>query len=68
MATHARSVTLLLNTRDQKMKSLHDILTKVGGILGCEGCGRMALLQIDLVSDPEPDLAKLGVNSLQINE
>ena len=68
MATRARSVTLQLNIRDQKMKSLHDILTKVGGILGCEGCGRMALLRIDMVADPPPDLAKLGVNALQINE
>ncbi|HEX9073819.1 MAG TPA: hypothetical protein VF852_17940 [Pseudolabrys sp.] len=68
MATRGRSVTLMLNTHEQKMKSLHDILTKVGGILGCEGCGRMALLHIDVVGDPQPDLAKLGVNSMQINE
>jgi len=63
-----RSVTLMLNTHNQNMKSLHDILTRVGGILGCDGCGKMALLHIDVVGDPQPDLTKLGVNSMQIRE
>jgi len=50
------------------MESLQALLKKVGGILGCEACGRIAFLHIDTIGDPDPALAKLGATSIQINQ
>ena len=68
MATRARSATVHLNTHDQKMESLQALLKKVGGILGCEACGRIAFLHMDTIGDPDPALAKLGATSIQVNQ
>jgi hypothetical protein len=65
---HAKSVTLHLSTQNQKMDNLQSILKRVGGMIGCEACGRMALLRIDLLGDPAADLAKQGVTSMQVHE
>ena len=66
MATSAKSVRLQLNTKDQKMESLHDLLAKVGGLVGCGRCGRIAYLHIETLGDPAPEFAHSGVISMQI--
>lgn len=66
MATKAKSITLHLNTKDQKIQSLHDIIAKVGGLAGCMACGRIAYLHIQTVGDPPPEFAHGGVTSMQI--
>jgi hypothetical protein len=68
MTTRARSATIHLNPRDQNMENLQSLLKKVGGILGCEACGRIAFLHIDTIGDPDPALAKLGATSIQVNQ
>jgi hypothetical protein len=50
------------------MESLQSLLKHVGGMLGCEACGRIAYLHIDLLGDPDPGLAKLGAISMQTHE
>lgn len=62
--SRGRSITIQLNTHNQHIDALHRILTRVGGLAGCEACGRLALLRVDLLGDPPPDLAKDGVVSV----
>jgi hypothetical protein len=50
------------------MESLQSMLKHVGGMLGCEACGRIAYLRVDLLGDPDPNLAKLGAASMQLHE
>jgi hypothetical protein len=64
----AKSVTLQLNTKDQKMESLQSLLKHVGGMLGCEGCGRIAYLHVNGLGDPDPALTKLGAISVNVHE
>lgn len=68
MAARPQSVSLQLNTQDQKMENLQEIIKCVGGLCGCPACGRIAHLHIGLLGDPDPNLAKLGVSSLQMQE
>jgi hypothetical protein len=59
------SATVTLNPKDQKMEAIQCILAKVGGMAGCDHCGRIALLRVDFLSDPPPpDLAKDGAISI----
>jgi hypothetical protein len=66
MATKARSIRIQLNTKDQKMQSIQDLLKRVGGLLGCDGCGRMAYLHIEGLGDPPPEFARDGAISMHI--
>ena len=66
MATKARSVRIHLNTKDQKLESLQDLLAKVGGLAGCGKCGRIAYLHIEMLGDPAPEFSRDGVISMQI--
>jgi hypothetical protein len=66
MATRPRSVTLNLNTKEQSLESLGHVLARIGGLAGCTGCGRIAVLHADLLGDPEPSDQKIGINSMQI--
>jgi hypothetical protein len=58
-----RSITIQLNTHNQNIEALHRLVARVGGLAGCDHCGRMALLRIDLLGDPPPDMAKEGAVS-----
>ena len=68
MAAGPRSLSLQLNTQDQRMENLQEILKCVGGLCGCPACGRIAHLHIDVLNDPDPTFAKLGVSSFQMRE
>jgi sulfite reductase beta subunit-like hemoprotein len=68
MAARPQSLSLQLNTQDQKMENLQEILKCVGGLCGCPACGRIAHLNIGLLGDPDPTFAKLGVSSFQMLE
>jgi hypothetical protein len=67
MATKAKSIRLHLNTKDQKIQSLQDIISRVGGLAGCAACGRIAYLHIQTLGDPAPEFAHSGVISMQID-
>ena len=66
MATKAKSIRLHLETKGQKMQSLQEIISKVGGLAGCAACGRIAYLHIQTLGDPAPEFAHGGVISMQI--
>jgi len=65
MAT-SKSVRIQLNTKDQKIEAIHDLVAKVGGLVGCGRCGRIAFLHIETLGDPPPDFAHDGVISVQV--
>ena len=64
---HGRqSATATINPHNQKLENVQNIVRQILGRAGCEGCGRVALLRIDLQGDPGPELGKQGVVSLEI--
>jgi len=64
MPSHGKSVSLMLNPHHQNLESVHRLVAQVLAKAGCTACGRIALLNIDFVGDPGPDLSKEGVTSM----
>jgi hypothetical protein len=60
-----KSATVNLSGHNQTLDALHHIVATIAGRGGCDKCGRIALLRVDFVVDPPPDLAKQGVISMQ---
>jgi len=61
----AKYASATMNPKDQNLETIHRI---VGGILGrggCPTCGRIAVLRVDFLSDPPPELAKENVVSFE---
>jgi hypothetical protein len=50
-----KNFSAVLSTQKQSMKQLQDLLAKVGGIAGCEGCGRIAYIDIHFHDEPIAD-------------
>jgi len=65
MAT-SKSVRIQLNTKDQKIEAIHDLVARVGGLVGCGRCGRIAFLHIETLGDPPPEFAHDGVISVHV--
>jgi hypothetical protein len=59
--TPGKSATLTINPQNQNLESV--LLAHVLGLAGCPRCGRIALLKVDFLGDPPPDLSKEGVIS-----
>ncbi|MBV8454870.1 MAG: hypothetical protein JOZ29_21760 [Deltaproteobacteria bacterium] len=58
-----KSASATMNPKDQNIEMIHRV---VGGILGrggCPTCGRIAVLHVEFVSDPPPELTKENVVS-----
>ena len=51
-----KNFSAVLSTQKQSMKQLQELLAKVGGLAGCEGCGRIAYSDIHFHDDPISDL------------
>jgi hypothetical protein len=62
--TKMKSATATLNTQNQDAESLNKLLGSILKVAGCLSCGRVAILRVDLVGDPNPDFTKLGGISL----
>jgi hypothetical protein len=62
-APAGKSATFALSAQGQTLDSLHHIIASIAGRGGCDKCGRIALLRVDFVVDPGPDLSKQGVIS-----
>jgi hypothetical protein len=52
-----------LGTKDQTLDQINKLVATMLGRAGCLKCGRVALLRVDFLSDPPPDLAKFNVTS-----
>jgi len=60
-----KSATVSLGAHNQTLETLNHIVASIAGRGGCDKCGRIALLRVDFVVDPGPDLSKQGVVSFQ---
>ena len=60
-----KSATVSLSGHNQTLDTLNHIVATIAGRGGCDKCGRSALLRVEYVVDPPPDLAKQGVISFQ---
>ena len=64
--SRARKAIASINPQNQNIETVHRIVAQILGLAGCGHCGRLAVLAIDFLGDPAPDLAKEGVISLQL--
>lgn len=64
VAKGGRSVSVVLNPRNQTLESLNALVAHITRMAGCDPCGRVAVLNIDFLGDPPPPLAQHGVISL----
>ena len=61
------SVSLNPNSpRKQTADTINKLMAQVLGRAGCEGCGRIAFIDVHLVGDPDPDIEKLGGISMDV--
>ena len=60
------SVSLTINPQKQNLDTVHRLVGEMLKRGGCDGCGRIAFLDLHFVGDPGPDLGKVGVISLDI--
>jgi len=56
---------VFINTHNQSIETVHQIVASILNRAGCERCGRLAFLDVHFRGDPGPDLAKNGVISLE---
>jgi hypothetical protein len=54
----AKYASATLNSKDQNREAIDRVVRDILGHGGCPTCGRIAVLRVDFVSDPPPDLAK----------
>jgi hypothetical protein len=52
-----------MNPKGQNLEAIHRIVGTILRRAGCEGCGMIALLRVDFLSDPPQELGKDGVIS-----
>jgi hypothetical protein len=60
-----KSATLTINPHNQNLETVHRLVAQVLGMAGCDHCGRLAVLKVDFLGDPPPELGKEGVISIQ---
>jgi hypothetical protein len=54
--------------KKQNLDMINKLVAQVVGRAGCDGCGRIAYLDIRFLGDPEKDLAGLGAISMDVRE
>lgn len=52
--------------RKQTADTVNKLVAQVLGRAGCEGCGRIAYIDIGFLIDPGPDMEKLGAISMDV--
>ena len=50
----------------QTADTINKLMAQVLGRAGCEGCGRIAYIDVHIVGDPDPDIASLGGISMNV--
>ena len=59
----AQSVSLTFDPKDQNMDRIKTVIEKLGGLVDCEKCGRIAFLRVEFLGDPPPEFKRAGVIS-----
>ena len=65
-----RSISLSLNPTSPKKQTgdtINRLMAQVLGRAGCDGCGRIAYIDVHFLGDPDPDMEKLGAISVDIS-
>ena len=75
MATTKRSsvsrISVSVNPNSPKKQNadtVNKIIAQVLGRAGCDGCGRIAYIDIGFLGDPGPDMERLGAISMKVHE
>ena len=53
--------------KKQTADMINKLVAQVLGRAGCDGCGRIAYIDVHFLGDPEPDMERLGAISVDIN-
>jgi hypothetical protein len=62
------SVSLNPNSpKKQNLDTINRLVAQVAGRAGCDGCGRIAYIDVHFLGDPDPDMEKLGAISVDIS-
>jgi len=59
------SARVVFNPTEQKVEAIHQVLGGILGQGGCLGCGRLAVLEVQFASDPDPDLGVISVTTTE---
>ena len=63
------SVTINPNTpKKQTLEQINKLVALAAGRAGCDGCGRIAYLDLGFLVDPGPDFERLGAISVDIQQ
>jgi hypothetical protein len=49
---NSKQFAAVLNTQRQSIKQINDLVARAAGLAGCEGCGRIAYLDLHFHDDP----------------
>jgi len=60
-----KTASLTLAAQNQNIETVQRIVAGIIGKSGCNTCGRMIKLDMVFGGDPDPELAKSGVVSIQ---
>jgi hypothetical protein len=63
------SISISLNPSSPKRQTadmINKLVAQVLGRAGCDGCGRIAYFDVHFLTDPEPDMEKLGAISVDV--
>ena len=53
--------------KKQTLDTINRLVALAAGRGGCDGCGRIAYIDLGFLGDPEPDMEKLGAISVDIS-
>ena len=53
-------------TKKQTLDSINKLVALAAGRAGCDGCGRIAYIDLHFLGDPDPDVERLGGISVDV--
>ncbi len=73
MATVTRAnkvsrVSVSVNPQKQTIEHVNRLVKLALGRAGCDGCGRIAYIDLGFLGDPGPDFSKFGAISVDVQE
>ena len=63
-STKFKSTTVTLNAHGQDLNTVNKLVASILNRAGCGMCGRLAVLRVDFLGDPNPEFAGLGAISV----
>ena len=67
-ASKVSRVTVTVNPQRQTIDQVNRLVKLALGRAGCDGCGRIAYLDLGFLGDPGPDFNKFGAISVDVQE